>query len=478
MLTEKQVAQELVAAEASLGLFSITLGEVSLWRLLRAPVGRSLLGLGLKTQTQSGRLALGFRGLRSLMGICRVLIGGRCQYVVKTYSSALRTEKDDGYADIYFDELLERVPGGQKWSFCNSMAFAAREPRARIRINLDTVFIQVASALLAILWPFHSAAGDCQRLAELADRAFGAGTLDARQVRMIYAKFRWQVWLYSLLLKRLRPKAVLVADTGEYALMRAAQKNGIRFIELQHGIFSPDHPDALPAEALFQTQADLLLPDLLAVYGDYWRDCLVSTALASLGRIVACGCSAIDEYRSLRANFRSHRLPSDPMRILLTAQGFSVGELVDFIGEFLRLTDRSFELCIKLHPIYDEETSYRVLASDLRVRILESSHSIPTHQLIAESDIHLSISSACHYDALALGVPTVVLGLPGHELMNPLVQEGSALFASSPTSLVSHIQSWSAYTGKASERFCRHGFVENLRKAAALESLASPRQGS
>lgn len=478
MLTEKDVAQQLAEAEASQGLFSFALGGVCLWRLLRAPVGHSLQGLGLQSRGQGGRLQLAKRGLRSLLGIFRVLLGGRRLYIVKTYSSALRTERPDGYSDVYFDEFLEQVPAGSKWSFCNSSAFSERDRRARIRIDLDTTFIQIASAVLAIFFPFHRAASDYALLAAAANRAFGDGTLEADQIRKVYAKFRWQVWFYSLLLGRLQPTAVFVADTGEYALMRAAQLRGIRFVELQHGIFSPDHPDALPAEALTQAGGDLLLPDVLAVYGQYWRDRLSTSALSSLERIVPCGCAAIEEYRSLRAVAQDACLSVRPLRVLLTAQGFSVSELVGFIQEFLFRLKRPIELNIKLHPIYDDSKSYEILTSDERVNLLESSHNTPTHQLIAESDIHLSISSACHYDALALGVPTIVLGLPGHELMHPLVAMGAALFADLPATLAAQLEALEA--GQCvgdTELFCTHGFVENLSRAAGIARTNVSSQG-
>lgn len=478
MLTEKDVAQQLADAEASLGLFSFTLEGVSLWRLLRAPVGHSLQGLGLQSQGRGGRLALILRGMRSLFGGCRVLLGGRSLYVVKTYSSALRTQKEGRYADVYFDELLGQVPGGTKWSFCNSAAFAVRERQARIGIDLDTTFIQIASAMLASIWPFYRSASEYERLASAVNRAFGAGTLEAGHVRKTYAKFRWQVWFYSLLFGRVRPNAVLVADTGEYALMRAAQLRGIRFVELQHGIFSADHPDALPAAALSQTQGDLLVPDVLAVYGEYWRDCLGSSALASLGRITLCGCAAIEEYRSLREAAQSHRSPSDPLRVLLTAQGLSVLELVGFIQSFLQQLDRTIELSIKLHPIYDDADSYETLADDERVHVLESGHSMPTYQLIAESDVHLSISSACHYDALALGIPTIVLGLPGYELMRPLLAMGHARLADSPAALVAQLRELEVgQCVNASERFCSHGFVENLSRAIGIQIAPASSQG-
>ncbi|WAC44794.1 hypothetical protein OU997_00910 [Pseudomonas sp. SL4(2022)] len=479
MLTEKEVAQQLADAEASQSLFSFALGGVSLWRLLRAAVGHSLQGLGLQSRGHGGWFQLAKRGMRSLLGVCRALLGSRRLYIVKTYSSALRTRRLYGYSDVYFDEFLEQVPGGSKWSFCNSSAFAARERQASIRIDLDTTFIQIAAAVLAKFFPFYRSASEYAQLASAANRAFGDGTLENRQVRRAYAKFRWQVWFYSLLLERLQPTAIFVADTGEYALMRAAQLKGIRFVELQHGIFSPDHPDALPAAALTQAGGDLLLPDVLAVYGRYWRDCLSTSALSNLERIVPCGCAAIEEYRILRAAVHAGGLSVRPLRVLLTAQGFAVSELVGFIQEVLFRLMRPIELNIKLHPIYDDAKSYAILASDERVHILDSAHSTPTHQLIAESDIHLSISSACHYDALALGVPTIVLGLPGHELMRPLVAMGAARFADLPTTLAAQLEAFEAGpSGDETELFCTHGFVENLSRAAGFSSANASSQGS
>ncbi|MFH6597907.1 hypothetical protein ACEVAQ_04180 [Ectopseudomonas khazarica] len=479
MLTENEVAQQLADAEASHGLFSFTLGGVSLWRLLRAPVGHSLQGLGLQARGQGGRLFLISRGLRSLLGLCRILLGGRRLFVVKSYSSALRAQAPDGYADIYFDALLEQVSGGSKWSFCNSTALAERESRARIRIELDVTFIQIASAVLANFFPFYRSASEHAQLASAANRALGVGVLDVRQVRKAYAKFRWQAWFYSLLLGRLRPRAVFVADTGEYSLMRAAQLKGIRFVELQHGIFSPDHPDALPAAALTQSVGDLLLPDVLAVYGRYWQDCLSTSALANLNRIVPCGCAAIEEHRSLRATAQNDCPSVAPLRVLLTAQGFSVSELVRFIQEFLLHWTRPIKFSIKLHPIYDDARSYMILANDERIHILEAGHCMPTHQLIAQSDIHLSISSACHYDALALGVPSIVLGLPGHELMRPLVAMGAVEFADSPDALAAHFESLEMGPRvDASEYFCTYGFVENLSRAAGIRSPNTPSQGA
>ena len=84
---------------------------------------------------------------------------------------------------------------------------------------------------------------------------------------------------------------------------------------------------------------------------------------------------------------------------------------------------------VRLHPGYDGDgANYRAIANyDSRVVVMAGDAMPPTHEVIALSDLHLSISSTCHYDALGMGTPTAVLGLPGHASMAELVADvGSA----------------------------------------------------
>lgn len=470
MLTEKEIARRLAAAESSHGLFAFQHNGIALWRLVRSRIGFSMQGQDLQARRLNNQAALLVRGLRSCVDYGLALLKGRRRYVVKTYSSALRTQRDGRYEDIYFDALMTRVGGGSKWSFCNSVAFASRERRAQVKIEFDTSFVQIVSTLLAHIWKFGCDERPFSSLACAVEQSLGKGILSTKQARFLYAKFRWQVFFYSLLLQRQRPAVVCVVNTGEYALMHAAQRNGIRFVELQHGIFSADHPDALPEAALAQAGGDLLLPDVLAVYGEYWRNYLSGTAIERLGRIIPCGCAVLEEYRGVRRAIGEARQGAEPLQILLTTQGLSVGELVGFVSEFLASCDRSLTLNVKLHPIYDDEAAYQVLAQDSRVRILGATDPTPTHLLMARADMHVSISSACHYDALAVGVPTVVLGLPGHELLFPLIESGDAVLACSATELAENVCQLIENRSPAehAEYFCRSGFVQNLCEAAGL----------
>lgn len=467
MLTEKDVAHRLTEAESVENLYAYVVDGIPAWRLLRGVVAVRLLKLGLSVQSTLRPLPLLVRTLRSLLGYLHGLVGRKAYYIVKSYSSALRTEQDGRYEDMYFDELLKHVPGGSKWSFCNSATYAEREALANIPIALDTTFIQVAATILARLFPRRTDLEQCSGLAQALVRSFGDDMPTATQIRFACDKFRWQVKLYSVLLSRQRPRAVIVATNGEYALLRAAQQQGIRFIELQHGIFTPDHHDALPAASLEQARADLLLPDVFAVYGDYWRELLADTAMGRLGRVIPCGCAAIEKDRKVGAEDSACRgLP----RILVTTQGISVSELVDFLDAFLERSTSRFELLIKPHPTCDERRPYEGLARDRRVELLAPDDARSTNQLIMSADLHLSIASACHYDALALGTPTMVLCLPGHELMLPLVASGDARLLQSADELaeVIEVTNLSQLALGEIDRFCRYGFAEHVAEAANL----------
>jgi hypothetical protein len=60
--------------------------------------------------------------------------------------------------------------------------------------------------------------------------------------------------------------------------------------------------------------------------------------------------------------------------------------------------------------------------------------------LLTRADFHLSIASASHYDALGLGVPTIVLALEGYETVIDLVNAGHAYLARTPGDMLAFMQ--------------------------------------
>jgi len=92
-----------------------------------------------------------------------------------------------------------------------------------------------------------------------------------------------------------------------------------------------------------------------------------------------------------------------------------------------------------------------------------------TYEMIALSDLHLSIFSACHFEALGIGTPTAILVLPGHELVLDLAARGDAILIESPQQLADLVarRNWGAVTTQTSEYYFRRDNVASLRAVLA-----------
>src|SRR5262249_29959231 len=153
---------------------------------------------------------------------------------------------------------------GLKLEEVNSDAFSRQAAKAVRPADLNPVVITFWGRILGLLFPVE-ALGFCSRVSELLMRE--TQTLVAPQtLRMMLSTVYWQSRLYGALLARIRPKVVLLAETGDYALRIASNRHGLPVVELQHGIFDSEHPDAIPLW-VEGTAAELVLPDVLASYG-------------------------------------------------------------------------------------------------------------------------------------------------------------------------------------------------------------------
>ncbi len=123
---------------------------------------------------------------------------------------------------------------------------------------------------------------------------------------------------------------------------------------------------------------------------------------------------------------------------------------------------------IKLHPAYDSDRDlYRQrIGGDPRVTIEPETSLASTQDLIAGADLHLSISSACHFDALGIGTPTGVLALETHQSVQGILKERGALLIETPKELA-HIvaeRSFPSVPEETSDRFFRRDFERNIEK--------------
>lgn len=461
MRTEAEAGAILARFESEHRLFVLSVRGVSVWRLLRFPVGLALQNIPFE-RAPLPRVELLANFFRSLWNLAGLPCGIR--YAVKSYVSALRIRGDGGYEDIYFERLLEEAPGGARLFSLNAAGYAGRTASSSAP-SIDCTAVAILGALLARAFPVREGDAAFARLSALVSDGLGLDGFPMQRMRRMFSSFWWQSRLYEWALCRLGARTVLAADTGERALLAACQRLGVRFIELQHGIFTPDHPDALPVSALRDAEAaDLLLPDMVALYGDYWLARQANSALGKTGRLLSAGSSVIEKFRARRA--AEFRPSADSPCMVVTTQGIDRDALIAFLSRFLALYEGPCQLTVKLHPAYDSslELYIKMLGGDSRVRVVGGRDDPNTYELLARSDLHLSIASACHYDALGVGIPTLVIGLAGHQLVRDLLDAGDALFAGSPEELAEIVsrRAWSPVSEAVSGKYFRHGFVQNL----------------
>lgn len=458
---EREVARELEQFETENRAFELLVHGVSPWRLVRFPVGLAMQNITLDRPRLMRREYL-VAFLRSLWDLC--CFPRHVRYIVKSYSSALRLPKNGAHEDIYFERLLESVPGGVRMYFLNAPGYAERTTEA-VASSVDATAINIIGSVLARLFPVRSGSAVFDRLGALIESRLRVRGFPSRQLRRMFSSFWWQSRIYGFLLARSGARTVLVADAGERALLSACRQQGIRFIELQHGIFNPDDFDSLPRSALNDVGvAALLLPDAVALYGDFWLDRLAGTALGKVGRLFPVGSSVIERFRDLRAE--TFRQTAACPRLVVTTQGFERTSLAEFLARFLEAFLGPCLLILKLHPVFDDSVApyAKILGSDERVRILRGCDDPNTYELIAQADLHMSIASACHYDALGIGTPTLVLGLTGYSFVQDLIDTGDVLFARDPEALAAIVSrhGWTPVDESVSVKYYRRGFVQNL----------------
>jgi hypothetical protein len=271
----------------------------------------------------------------------------------------------------------------------------------------------------------------------------------------------WQARLYQLLLVRIKPQAILVSDTGEYGLRIAAGRAGVPFIELQHGVFDASHPDAVPAWVTGPAEA-LVLPNILASRGRYWIECLAETRQGR-DHAVPVGNEFIDEARQRR----KARAAARTVHFVLTTQGLDSLRLARWI-EAMKVAAPAavdWRLSIKLHPVYDRETrEFSKLQEDCRIRVIAGSALPNVFDLLAEADLHLSIASACHFDAAALGIRSVVVPLAGHESLLDAVDGKQIFLAQSPEDIWRIAALPDSSEVERAYRFSEPNFIANMRK--------------
>lgn len=428
------------------------------WQVIRSVVFYRLVDLPLSRPKGKRLKRMIYHSLLSVAAFIKAVVFRRKFKHLFVRMSSDYDMHGDMAKNYTLDSLIETCPGAYVIENINTWSDTVRLRKYSIAYHMCFDFFELASYLCLLFYRNKRIAEYSSQLSALLLCELNL-EVDHRVICRVLSKVHVQAGLLRILLSAIKPSLALVPNTGEYALILACKKANIPYIEIQHGIINPCHPDVIPAQAGVEYR-DLLLPDHMALFGDYWKEQL-KNSIFPLARMHSVGRELIDRYRQQpRLEFGEQW----DYIVLVTSQGLDTENFVDWLKCFvLNIPERYRVLVnIKLHPVYDNDVGkYDVLKGFDNVRLMSASEKPVTLELLASSDFHVSIASACHYDALGLGVPSFIIPLRGHEWLLHLVDNKLVFLPDSPEKLWEMMLS---YRPKAIDPnyYYRPGAVGNL----------------
>lgn len=467
----EEVDKRIRQLEHEHNLLSYKLDEWCVWPILRADVAYALENIPLGPRNMMSkieRLVLAIRDIPNLIFVRPE------RYLVNTYTSGLAEKEGRYYKDIWFDDLMREVGGCFKIETFNNPAFISRRRAALIKSDLTTTFFYLMSAVMARLCGSRYVLAVSRRLSSCLQNELDMAVFTSRWVQMRLLSFYWLKRLYAWLLRRVKPSYVLIADSGEYAMIAAAKEQGIKVVEIQHGNFSRHHYKYSWDASALKYKTQMPLPDRLFLYGEYWKNEL---NIGGFWRETLCvvGSPRMDQYREHKPAKKN----DDLCTLVLTSQGIDVEKVVSFMADFFKIAEGNlrFRLFIKLHPVWEtsKEVYLKGLQTNQQLEVYLGNEQPSTFELLTRSDFHLSISSSCHYEALGLGVPTVILPFATHESVLRLHKARHAFLVHNASELLDILSRRRnrIVPFQVGEYYFKNGALENMIKELKEEDLGS-----
>jgi hypothetical protein len=462
------VDAQLRRLEEKYNLLQYTVDGWSIWPWIRFSVASGLRGLPRDRREKFPyleRIRLAFDD------VVRLIALPKARYVVKT-NSLPRSEKQDGlYKDVYFDDLLLEIGSYYKIEDPIYKVFIKNRKVSLVQSDLTSTAFTVVSQLLARLGLPPGVHDVAERLSRCLNSERTLDDFTPQRLSIACSHFFWSKKFYAWLLRRIQPEYLfLITAYSSHNVVAAAKEQGIKVIEFQHGLINRYHPGYSWSAWAAAYKGQMPIPDRLFLYGEYWKQELMANGFWDK-ELRVVGSSRIDQYRQSKAKQSEHCL------IVFTAQNVDTQRLIAFLSHFLEVSRNQldFRLYIKLHPGEQNKDIYETaFGHHDNVQVLLGREQPSTFHLLSQANFHVSISSTCHYEALALGVPTIILPLAGFESVIHLYQEGHAFLAQTPQELLDIImqnRSYRAFPGIGNYYF-KPGALENVKKELICLSKA------
>jgi hypothetical protein len=467
IIDEDLVGNLLRTVEEKNDLLKYQVSGWSIWHYFRPAIGADLLFKSVPLPKKK-EVAFHKRIELAIKGLIILFFPRKASFFVVTCSSDRSEIMNNKRKNIIFDNLLLESESYFIVESVNNPNFLFSTEDVLIKSDLTSEILLLIAYFLTKIFIPSSIKKMAEELSVIIRKEFGLSQYTPELVADWCMYFYWLKIFYKKLMKRVHPKIVLVGSGGASYIFAAAKELQLKIIEFQHGTLN--HYNYVYSFGTYacKYKKQMPIPDYIFLGGEYGKKELADSGFWSEDELLPVGSIRIDEYRGKREN--SHIIKPRKCTILLTT-GTNSEVIVEFISKFLQLIRNEIDLLliIKTHPAYETDGApyLKAFGSDERVKVLLGNEQPSTFELLVQVDIHISVCSTCHYDSIALGTPTVILGLPTHEIFLPLHKDGHALLANTPEELFEIIRHFNTNTvpKEVSELYFKSGALENIKNA-------------
>lgn len=337
-----------------------------------------------------------------------------------------RKKAGDGYFDdIYTDPLISLF--GERESFSIEAPYLWRHLRPRRHrrtYHADSVLVL---AHLLTFFRIVRVNGPTRALARSVSQevasVFGNDYGTEESVLKAGVDLKAKRFAFRLLLSWLRPhKVVAVNAYGCPGLILAARDLRIPTAELQHGVITAYHLGyAVARGERLQTAADSLL-----LFGEYWQR--VATFGVADEKLIILGFPYFELEQKAFTDIQKTR------KVVFVSQGTVGAELSMFAVRVARDLAPNLRVVYKLHPgekdRWRHEYPWLVAArGSEQIEVIEGDQP-SLYSLFAQSSWVCGVNSTAIFEAIGFGCAPVIVKLPGHEQMQPLIKDRIAKLVS------------------------------------------------
>lgn len=467
-----EINSQLQAMEASQDLLRWKVGDWSAWPILRFNL--AMIASDLAIDASDIRLSITKQFIQSIHDVSGLFKEKHPKILLYVASSNRVEQENNYYKDIIFDELLRHVPTYFKIEDVNNRLYLDHSRTALYPSQMTTSGIFLVTIILSRFFSPRS----INRLADVfynsCREVFHTSKISLKHVRRVLASFYWKKIIYRKLLSHIRPQLLLLQTAYmNHALVAAAKELNIKVIEFQHGLIDRHHPGYSWTSSAASYKNNMPIPDSIFVYGDYWREELSINGFWN-EELRTVGSLRLDLYRFRQNSDITNATKTNQLikKIIVTTQSLEVDHLISFLLEFIKVTTQPIEIHIKLHPRESNRLPYETAFRDYpNVRIISAQDSPSTFELLSNCDYHASIHSTCHYEAIGLGKPTIILPFSNYQRMLPLCEKapGYAFLVRTPSEMDMIITQYRNVPIEISDYYFRAGALENMLNELKLD---------